>query len=107
MRRTSLKDCGAFCARRKYIFDAICAFIITLQFRCYAHLFFLSLRTTNPDTADCPVDIKSLCNLHNIVGAHILNPKSYQNGINTGFKQQVEDKAFAKEIELWNQYKKV
>jgi hypothetical protein len=95
-----------FCARRKYIFDAICDFIITLQFRCYAHLFFLSLRTTIPPDAECPVDIKSLCNLHNIIGAHRLNPKAYEKGLNTEFKKQVEEKAFGKQIENWNQYQK-
>jgi hypothetical protein len=35
-----------------------------------------------------------------------LNPKSYEKGLNTGFKAQVEEKAVAKQIELWNQYKK-
>jgi hypothetical protein len=35
-----------------------------------------------------------------------LNPKSYEKGLNTGFKAQVEEKGVAKQIENWNQYKK-
>ena len=75
-------------------------FIITLQFRCYAHLFFLSLRTKKPDDVACPVDISSLCTLHNIIAAHRLNPKN-KDGFNLS-----TDQAFAKQSHNWNQYQK-
>ena len=75
-------------------------FIITLQFRCYAHLFFLSLRTKKPDDVACPVDISSLCTLHNIIAAHRLNPKN-KDGFNLS-----TDQAFAKQSHNWINIKK-
>ena len=66
MRRPSLEDAGALCARRKYNSNAICAFYHNdLQFRCYAHLFLLSRRAR--EDLPCPVDIPSLCLLHNAI----------------------------------------
>ena len=75
-------------------------FIITLQFRCYAHLFFLSLRTKKPDDMPCPVDISSLCNLHNMIAAHRLNPKNSHGFILS------TDAALAKLLTNWTHYQK-
>ena len=69
-----------------------------LQFRCYAHLFFLSLRTTKPDDVPCPVEISSLCNFHNTnATARLKHP----NGSNLS-----KNPAFAKLLASWNLYQK-
>ena len=85
----------------------LCFYHHDLQFRCYAHLFFLSLRTKVPADAECPVGIGSLCTLYNMIGTHRLNPK-HQNGMNLAFAKQLTESSgtFARQIQNWNQYQK-